>query len=70
MDRDQFIAQAVISGKTRDQAIALYAEAFPPAPIAPSDVAGFVRDVHPSGRVVETEILGDGSRRVVKDETP
>lgn len=71
MTQDQFIAQAVIAGKTRAQALALYAEAFPPPPEpAPTDVVAYRRDVFPDGRIQEREILGNGSARVVKDQAP
>jgi hypothetical protein len=71
MTREQFIAQAVIEGKTRAQAMALYAEAFPPAPPpAPDAVIGFKREVFPTGRIVETEYLGDGRTRVTQDQQP
>ncbi|MCA3247279.1 MAG: hypothetical protein ING29_12475 [Azospirillum sp.] len=67
MDRDLFIAQAVIAGKTRAQALALYAVAFPPAPApAPDAVVGFKREFFPDGRMVETEFLGDGRERVTQ----
>ena len=68
MTLDQFIAQAVISGKNREEAIALYAVAFPaPPPPAPDAVVGFKREAFRDGRIVETEYLGDGSSRVVSD---
>lgn len=67
MDQETFIAQAVIAGKTRAQALALYAEAFPPAPAPePDAVIGFKREVFPDGRMVETEYLGDGRERVTQ----
>lgn len=71
MTEDQFIAQAVIAGRTRAEALALYAEAFPspPAP-SPGDVVAYRRDVSPDGRVVDREILADGSSRVVRDVAP
>ena len=67
MTQDEFIAQAVIAGKTLVQALALYAVAFPPpkAP-EPGDVIGFRREVFPDGRIVETKILGDGRERVTQ----
>jgi hypothetical protein len=68
MTQDQFVAQAVVSGKSREEALALYAAAFPPAPApAPDSVVGFKREVFPDGRVIETEFLANGTARVVSD---
>lgn len=66
MEIETFIAQAVIAGKTRAEALALYAVAFPPPPPpAPNAVVAYRRLALANGDVRSFEILGDGSERQV-----